>query len=338
VFDIPVVLFLFKRKDTLERILGRIRSAAPKKIYLIADGARTSLEKELVGEVRRHAEALIDWDCEIVKNYADENRGVYDRIGVGARWVLEKEDCAIFLEDDNLPEVTFFEFCSEMLSRYQTDARVLWICGTNYLGSYDEPNGASYVFTRHLLPCGWATWSSKFRQYYDGDLDLLTKQTMGAIESTYSDKRLYYQDRDAVLKTRRLLKESPKLASWDRQMLFSLRHNGLYGISPNVNQIMNIGVDLLSTHGGTSLRKTMTKRFCEIPTKPLTFPLTHPSFIIPDPNYEKLVGEIALYPKLTRIIVQLFRFIKPLIGLRRDDSLMLKIRKVKDKHSDRNVS
>ena len=337
-FDIPVVLFLFKRKDTLARILERIRLVAPRKIYLIADGPRTSLEKELTDEVRRHAESLVDWDCEIVKNYAQDNVGVYDRIGRGARWVLEREDRAIFLEDDNLPEVTFFNFCREMLDHYEVDTRVLWICGTNYLGNYDEPNGASYVFTRHLLPCGWATWSNKFRQFYDGDLMLLSKQTMDAIKATYSDKRLYKQDRDAVLKTKRLLTESPKLASWDRQMLFSLRLHGLFGVSPSQNQIRNIGADHLSTHGGTSMQKSMTRRFCEVPTNPLSFPLTHPAFMLPDPNYEMSVGEISLYPRVTRILLQISRTIKPLFGLRRDESLVLKVRDLKNKRNETNAS
>lgn len=328
-FDIPVVLFLFKRKDTLVEILGRIRTAAPKKMYLLADGPRDALEKEMTDEVRNHVISLIDWDCEVIKRFADKNQGVYENIGRGANWVLSQEENAIFLEDDNLPEVTFFEYCKEMLEHYKTDTRILWICGTNYLKSYKEPNGASYVFTQHLLPCGWATWSDKFNKFYDGDLNLLSDFSMKAIKQNYTDKNLYDQDKDVVLKTKRLLKKAKATASWDRQMLFSLRVNGLYGISPIENQIRNIGADHLSTHGGTSTNKTMTGRFCEIPTKPLNFPLIHPSCILPDPTYEKLVGKIILYPWFRRVTLRMIRLLKPLVGLKRDESIVLRLRELK---------
>jgi hypothetical protein len=330
-FDIPITLFIFKRKDTLKRILDRVRDVAPKKIYILADGPRNAEERIMTDDVRKYVESLIDWDCEIVKNYADENRGVYRNIGLGAKWVLSREERAIFLEDDNLPEISFFSYCRDMLERYNDDNRVLWVCGTNYLAESEEENGASYYFTQHLLPCGWASWSHKFDKYYDGELKLLSESSLLSIESQYENKNLFEQDRDVVLKTKSLLKNNRSKASWDRQMLFSLRVNGLYGISPIYNQIRNIGADELSTHGGTSTSKTMTGRFCEIPTKPLEFPLKHPNYLLPDKKYEKKVSEIILYPWYRRITLRVFRFIKPLLGLSREESFLLKYQEFKNK-------
>ena len=109
-FDIPVVLLIFKRKDKRTQIIDRVSQVKPKKVYIIADGPRDDSEKKDVLECRAWLEGLIDWDCEVIKNYADTNRGVYENIGEGAKWVFEKEETAIFLEDDNLPEVDFFKF------------------------------------------------------------------------------------------------------------------------------------------------------------------------------------------------------------------------------------
>lgn len=332
-FDIPVTLFLFKRKETLERIVARIRSVAPLKVYLIADGPRNEEERIMTTEVRRYVEALIDWDCEVIKNYADENRGVYNNIGLGAKWVLSKEKQAIFLEDDNLPEITFFDYCRDMLELYKTDNRVLWVCGTNYLVESKESNGASYYFTQHLLPCGWASWANKFNEYYDGELDLVSDISLDAIKESYRDKALFEQDKDVILKTQSLLKNNRKMASWDRQMLFSLRINGLYGISPIYNQIRNIGADELSTHGGTTVNKTMTGRFCELATKPLKFPLLHPKYLLADCEYEEKIGKIILYPWYRKISLQLFRFIKPMLGLNRNESFVLKYQEFKNKRN-----
>ncbi|MEO1246015.1 MAG: glycosyltransferase family 2 protein [Pseudomonadota bacterium] len=328
--NIPVALFLFKRKDTLARIFAEIRKAQPAKVYLLGDGPRSEQEAEAVAAVRNYAVAQVDWDCQVVTRFPEHNVGVYQNIGAGAQWVLEREESAIFLEDDNLPAPTFFRFCRELLDKYRDDSRVLWICGTNYLQEYRNSSADSYMFTRHLLPCGWATWSAKFLSSYDGGLRLLCRESEQVVRSTYTDLRLYRQEIDVIRKTKRLLEVDEKRASWDRQMQFSVRANSQFGISPAVNQIRNIGVDEHSTHGGNSLRKTMTARFCEIPTGALEFPLRHPHFVAPDPGYEKLLGETILYPLRQRILLRIMRFLKPLLGLRTDESLVLKLRKIRE--------
>ena len=116
-FEIPVVLFLFKRKDTIVRIIDRLRQVNVKKLYLMSDEGRTEEEKTKVRETRNIAEGAINWNCNVIKNYAESNRGVYGNIALGAKWVFEREKCAIFLEDDNLPELTFFPYCEGLLTR-----------------------------------------------------------------------------------------------------------------------------------------------------------------------------------------------------------------------------
>ena len=133
-FNIPVVLLLFKRKEAALRIIDRLKKAGVSKLYIMADQGRNEKEIKQVAETREAVEKAIDWDCEVIKNYANKNRGVYGNIALGAKWVFEREKWAIFLEDDNLPEETFFPYCEELLKRYENDNRILWICGTNYLG------------------------------------------------------------------------------------------------------------------------------------------------------------------------------------------------------------
>lgn len=327
-FNIPVVLFIFKRKDTVYRIIERLAEIKPQKIYLISDGPRSEEEKKIVQDVRNSVESYINWECEIIKNYADHNVGVYDRIGKGAKWVFSKEEKAIFLEDDNLPEPTFFEYCKELLEKYEQNKKILWICGTNYLEDYNPMDESSYVFTQHLLPCGWASWSDKFIKYYDGDLKSLnTSVSIDSLSNKYENKSLYRQDVDVILKTHNLLRNNPQKASWDRQMIFSLKANDMFGISPSKNQIKNIGVDIHSTHGGTSYKKVMTRRFCGMDSIPLKLPLKHPSKIIIDKVYEDKVGKIILYPWYMRIGTKIGKIIKPIIGVKKDESLSLVLKK-----------
>jgi len=327
-FDIPVVLFTFKRYETVLRILDRISVVKPKKIYIISDGPRTEEEKKMVKESREKIEEAITWDCEIIRNYAQENRGVYDRIGLGAKWVLEQEEWAIFLEDDNLPEVTFFQFCKEMLEKYKDDTRVMWICGTNYLEEYQPQDGSSYVFTQHLMPCGWASWKGKFETFYDGDMNLLeNKHIVKRVEQEYSSKALYRQQLHSVRTEYYRKQKEERYASWDFQMAFSIRANHVFGISPCKNQIVNIGVDELSTHGGTSYSNVMTRRFCGIKSYPLSFPLKHPITVLTDPKYEKKVDKIILFPLNLRIKANIARIIKRLFGINRYEKFRLRTKK-----------
>lgn len=95
-FDIPIALFMFKRSDTLLKIIAVLSKIKPKKLYLLSDQGRNEEEIRIVEKTRNLIENAIDWDCEIIKNYASENRGVYENIGEGARWVFQQEKKAIF--------------------------------------------------------------------------------------------------------------------------------------------------------------------------------------------------------------------------------------------------
>ncbi len=322
-FDIPIVVFFFNRDDLIVKIIDRISEIKPKKMYLMSDAGRNPEEAEMVNKTRAAVEQRITWDCEIVKNYAETNRGVYQSIGKGAQWVFEREREAIFLEDDNLPELTFFAYCKELLEKYRDDNRILWICGTNYLTDYTPADGSSYMFTKHLLPCGWASWSHKFLRYYDGEMNgMEAKKIEKLLCYSYEDKALYRQQIYNFKGTYYKLRHSQRV-SWDHQMCFSLRYNNMLGISPSKNQIKNIGADERSTHGGTGLNKVMTRRFCGMDSKPLEFPLIHPDHVMVDAEYEYKIGKIILQPLSKRIVYKIVRLIKPFLGFGPYDSVSL---------------
>lgn len=326
-FEIPVVIFFFKRADKTAMIIDQIAKVQPKKIYLISDGARNKAEKAAVEDCRHRVESRINWPCEVVKNYAEENKGVYDRIGLGAQWVLNQEESAIFLEDDNLPELTFFPFCEEMLNRYRDDTRVLWICGTNYLKEYEPADGSSYVFTKHMLPCGWASWGHKFSRFYEGDLALWDDPYVRVRVQFENDNNAHLkQDMECWTRERKRIIEKGKPNSWDYQMSFTQRAHGLYAIVPKLNQITNIGVDEHSTHGGVSFNNIMTSRFCGLPTMALQFPLVHPKVVLSDRLFEVRTAEIILLPLVYRLKGLLNKILKKILFVDSEASLSRVVR------------
>lgn len=320
-FDIPVAIFIFKRDKAVD-IVKRIGEVRPKKLYILADHGRNEAEQLLVEECRKKVENAIDWECEVIKNYAEENRGVYENIGEGAKWVLRREKWAIFLEDDNLPEVTFFDFCKQMLEKYENDKRILWICGTNYLGNYSQKDGLSYVFTRHMLPCGWASWADKFETVYDGQLLLCENpKAMKRAKKNYYNNAVYHQYRISWMGEYNRIKAGKKPLSWDYQMDLTIKAHGLYGICPVKNQIKNIGVDEFSAHGGTSLNMIMTKRFCGMDSYPIDCPLVHPDKVDIDPIFEKKIAKIILFPLGLRIRLRVGMFLRKFIKVPEGKSL-----------------
>ena len=322
-FEIPVTLFIFKRTSTLTKIIGRINEISPRKVYLIADGGRTDEEHIDCIKCRKYAESLFSPEIELIKNYSDKNRGVYRNIGLGAMWVFEREEQAIFIEDDNLPAISFFPYCEELLQKYKDSESVLWICGTNYLGTYDSD--FSYVFTKHMLPCGWASWASKYTRFYDGNLkSLKDSNKFSNFKNSYNgygirSKILYLSQKYSVERTKYLVDNHISRASWDYQMCFSVRANCMYGISPCKNQINNIGVDEFSIHGG-NVNKGAIEDFCNVDEIPLAFPLKHPETIAIDRIYEKKITKILTRNWFGPILHTIAKPIKKLMGLNEYDS------------------
>lgn len=315
-FNIPVAVFMFKRAEKTAMIIDQIAKVAPKKIYLIGDGPRNKEEEAAVLNCRKVVEEHITWDCEIIRNYAPQNRGVYQNIAGGAKWVFEREETAIFLEDDNFPSLSFFPYCQELLEKYRNDSRVLWICGTNYMQQYTPEDGSDYVFTQLMLPCGWASWSEKFTKFYDGEMSLYRDlHTRKRVRKAYDNKTLYRHDLRTWEKSISDIEKGKQPVSWDFQMAFSLRAHNLYGIAPKVNLIRNIGADEESIHGGVSMDNVMTARFCEVPTYELSFPLKHPESLRIDNGFERRTENIIIPPLKSRFKDEVARCIKKVLRM-----------------------
>jgi len=137
VLQTPVALFVFKRPETTRRVFEAISKARPAKLFLIADGPRPGRdgEEEVCSQVRDIV-SCVDWQCEVFKNFSEANLGCQERMISGLNWVFSLVEEAIILEDDCLPDSSFFPFCRELLERYRGDSRISYISGTNLVEKY----------------------------------------------------------------------------------------------------------------------------------------------------------------------------------------------------------
>lgn len=166
-FDIPIVLIVYKRLDTTKEVFSRIREIKPAVLYIVSDGARNDEELMKINKVRTYIESNIDWECKVYKNYSKKNMGVRYRIPTGLDWVFTKEDKAIILEDDVCPSIAFFHFCREMLYKYENEEKIMMITGFNPYDNFKikDTMKEDIFITRYPNAWGWATWKRAWKKY-----------------------------------------------------------------------------------------------------------------------------------------------------------------------------
>ncbi|MDE7150150.1 MAG: hypothetical protein K2O01_07080, partial [Bacteroidales bacterium] len=156
-FNTPVLFLIFNRPETTQRVFDRIREIQPTKLYVAADGPRTHKdgETERCGQTRDIIRQ-VDWPCEVKTLFRTENLGCKQAIYQGISWFFEQEEMGIILEDDCLPDLSFFPFCEELLIRYKDDPRIGHIGGNIQVQGLVPP-GLTYDFCSVNHIWCWAT-------------------------------------------------------------------------------------------------------------------------------------------------------------------------------------
>ncbi len=308
----PVVLIFFNRPDTFEKVFEKVRKAQPTDLVLVQDGPRSEKDEQAIQECRKIAEN-VDWECNVVREYADVNLGCGMRPQTGITKSLELFERVIILEDDCVPAESFFQYCDEMLERYKDDERIAYISGLNHFENWNCGE-QDYFFTKTGAIHGWATWRRVWTRYYDyyvkgADnsyvLNLVKKQFTN---STIANSRVQNWER-----ARKSIKNGEKLSYWDNQWGFVKYAQSMLVIVPKVNQICNIGGGADSTHAQSLKNTTFQKykNFIYIPTTEMTFPVSHPNYVICDNDYDELVYKIMAGNPVRRVVAPL---IKTLLG------------------------
>ena len=265
----PVCFFIFKRPDTTQRVFERIRQAQPPKLLVIADGPRTEAAGELEKcQAGRAIIKQVDWDCEVLTNYSETNLGCRKRISSGLDWVFNQVEEAIILEDDCLPDITFFRFCEELLEKYRHHEQIMAIAGDNF--QYNQQKTPyRYYFSRYAHSWGWATWKRSW-QHYDREMKLWPQVKA---ENCLQD---ILEDDLAIRCWSNVFQQvyDERLDTWDYPWQLSCWIRRGLTILPNINLVSNIGFEAEGTH-------TKGKNpLANLPTKMMSFPLKHPPFIL----------------------------------------------------------
>jgi hypothetical protein len=268
----PVLLIIFNRFDTTKQVLASLRLSGVKDLFIYSDGPRV----EKTGEINLlklvQAETLneINWPCNVITNFKEQNEGPRLAIGHAVTWFFEHVEEGIILEHDCVPAPSFYPFCETLLAHYRNDTRIMHISGDNFQFGKWRGDG-SYYFSRITHIWGWATWKRAWK-YYDVEMrNYPSFRESKRIEDLFFHKRSLIFWKDIFDRT-----FYKKIDSWDYQWSFAaMKENGL-SILPNVNLISNVGFDehaLNTTNPNDRLGNMKTGEIVEI---------KHPTFVIHD--------------------------------------------------------
>lgn len=279
----PVLFLIFKRPDTTLQVFNTIREARPKHLFIAADGPRKGNDDDFIkcAETRKIVEH-VDWECEIKTLYRDENLGCGRAVSEAITWFFNQVEAGIILEDDCLPNQSFFQFTSKMLRLYQNDHQVYHVSGFSWV--MEESSDQPYFFMRYPNIWGWATWSNRW-QNYQFQLSEISKreikQCLAGLDLTKEES--YFQ--------KMTFTETAKgnVDTWDYQWKFTCLLNQGLCITPNFTMIQNIGNVPGSTRN-INLDKALTPKYIDDSKLEKKAPKL-------ELDFEKLHRSIYIWPK-----------------------------------------
>lgn len=299
----PILFIVFNRIETTQLVFDKIRNYKPERLYVAADGARSGK----VGELEKCAAVRVlvknvDWPCEVKYLFRDQNYGC--RVGVpdAISWFFSNENEGIILEDDIVPNDSFFKLMEELLPMYRNEHKVASISGCSLISSKYEKS-ESYFFSHYPNIWGWGTWKRAWDLYENGlkewpkwnklNLDKFTDSTKFFKSYWREEMGFVYSGAD----------------SWDHQFIFTGWKNNLLHIIPSENLIDNIGFGSLATHTTNGAPKALL----ESEQKPLEFPLIHPQSLERNTNLDRIINQYVYMISLFTVIKLKLKRI-PVIG------------------------
>ncbi len=319
--DVPVRVNIWIRPECQRKQFEVLKKARPSIIFLQSDGGRNEKEWEAIYQNRKIFETEVDWDCTIYKIYEEKNLGLYTMGQKVSKFIWERVDRCIFLEDDYLPSVSFFRYCAELLEKYKDDLRVACICGMNHLGICEDVT-ADYFFARQGSIWGVARWKRSVEMRDTEFAYGKDPYVMKLLKQRAKHNPIFFKRAEAYAKQKYY---EGHVAGGEFFIEFAMYGQNQLQIIPKRNMISCMGATGNSAHAGEL--RTMSKgirRVFDMETYEMEFPMKDTKYVIPDVEYEKKRNRIMAY---NHPWVKRYRKIESLFLQARRGTLWKKIKK-----------
>jgi len=243
-YTTPVLFLIFNKPSLTSIVFREIRKLKPRNLYIAADGPREDKtgEIETCAQTRKLVLEGIDWDCEVKTLLRQKNLGCGRAVSEAITWFFENVEAGVILEDDCVPDPTFFDFCSALLARYRDNHQVMHVGGANF-----QPKSlsgkSSYYFSNYVHVWGWATWRRAWQLYnYDipGNFSQALEPNLKRKFSSAAERAYWMKSFDGMV--------FHNIDTWDIQWSYCVYKNDGISITPAVNLVSNIGYGPDATH------------------------------------------------------------------------------------------
>ncbi len=237
----PVLFLIFNRPDTTREVFETIRRQKPTLLFVAADGPRTNVPDDVaLCNAARSIISKVDWECEVKTLFSEKNMGCGLAPATGITWFFEHVDEGIILEDDCIPNDSFFEYCGTLLGRYRDSEEVMMICGTSY---QPRPlNRDTYYFSKYPHVWGWASWKRAWAGYnfvLDAEPEAARTAVIKATFKNSREQQFWENNFRMIIKG---------LDAWDYQWMYWVWKKGGVCVVPWQNLVANIGFGSHGTH------------------------------------------------------------------------------------------
>jgi hypothetical protein len=275
--NIAVLLLLYKRPETTVHVINALKKVKPKFIYISLNIPTASASHEDHENYKKVLKLVreINWKCDLKIKKRKKHLSSYNSYKSAIKWFFENEKEGIILEDDTVPNKSFFIFCKKLLKKYKNNKQIAQICGTSFVNRKKIIN-ENYIFSNYSLGWGYATWRRSVNDYDEKMKGWLEIKRKKSLLKTINDKGfLYFWTKKFDVQYKNNLKH------WDERWLYSNWKNNKLSIIPKKHLVKNIGIGASATH-------TKTKQwYSNLETHEMQYKDKHPKKIFANLEYDK---------------------------------------------------
>jgi hypothetical protein len=272
----PILLIVYIRPETTIHVINALRKIKAQSVYIYQGIPKEKKSSQDFRNYKKVSNIIknINWNCKLkLKN--QKNVDSYTSWKLAIKWFFENEREGIILEDDIVPNKSFFIFCTKLLKKYRHNKKIAQICGSSFINQTNTSN-ESYFFSNYSLGWGWATWRRSiidFDEKLKGWPEIKKNKTFLRIINDEIFLKYWTKIFDNQYKN--------KLKAWDQKWLYSNWKNKKLSIIPKKHLTKNIGFGKSATH--TKIKQW----YSDLETHELKYNNKHPKIITPNLDYDK---------------------------------------------------
>lgn len=234
--SIPVLVIGFNRPDFISSLLDRLKECGVTDLYVSLDGPRNEYENSICEKTLL---AVLSYSSDFHLKVLNRSQNLGCALGVVSAldWFFSEVKFGIVLEDDCVPEVSFFNFVTETKLNFPTKEGDLIISGHN---PFLRRRGNE--LSKYVLIHGWATWATVWKSVRLGYFQM----SRPLISNLHGERR---KAREAIFWWANASRARlGGVDTWDSIFAERVWFLGIKTLVPKENLISNVGFGALGTH------------------------------------------------------------------------------------------